>query len=273
MSHLPIFVISLARATERRTRISNHLRAIGAQFEIVEAVDGRALPASDIAAVMGAGVDFHPGVVGCYLSHTNVYRTILGRNLPAALILEDDVVLAPSVPKVTLSDLPIHSFDYFYLDCGHPQKTVIYYNNKDRIHISGLGVGYRLNSGPNLMHGYIITNASARRRLESAFPIVAPIDIHVHDNSILRFYSLLRPRNAATLNEDSLVSSTRHNQTPMLKFHRFKNSSFYFGMRNLFHPAVAARRRKIPELKRIGALSSDGDWRPLPDGTVLRSWR
>ena len=45
----PIFVISLARATERRADITRRLDAEGLQYEIVDAVDGRELNRADYA--------------------------------------------------------------------------------------------------------------------------------------------------------------------------------------------------------------------------------
>jgi hypothetical protein len=63
---LPIYLLSLARAAERRASISAHLQALGLEYELVDGVDGRALPAEEhapgrsrftaILAPRGAGV-------------------------------------------------------------------------------------------------------------------------------------------------------------------------------------------------------------------------
>ena len=42
---ISIFVVSLARATDRRAAMARHLQDMGLSFEITDAVDGRALSA------------------------------------------------------------------------------------------------------------------------------------------------------------------------------------------------------------------------------------
>lgn len=269
MPNLPIFVISLARAAERRSNIAAHLRKIGADFEIVDAVDGKAMTPSEIAAVVDPGVSFHPGVIGCYLSHINVYKMILNNDLCAALIIEDDVVIKQTISKVSLSDIPYTKFDYFYLDCVYPPNTDLYFDHNDSLTIRGVGTGYRLNVGPASTYGYIITKESAAKRLQFAIPIKSPIDLHKDDDSKIRFYSMVRPDIAAIENDDSLESLTRHNQVGKVRLRSLKQTRLYFHFRNLLHPSMLARRRKVAALRQQGALPAHGDWRPLPDGRIF----
>lgn len=110
MQHTPIFVISLARASERRADISRRLQADGLQYEIVNAVDGRKINRADYADRLEQydsqkGSSFrcanhknrhnaplNNGEIGCYLSHYNLWRRIADEKIPAAVILEDDAV-------------------------------------------------------------------------------------------------------------------------------------------------------------------------------------
>ena len=96
---LPVFVISLTRATERRADIGGRLKAAGVAFEFVDAVDGAALDLSqyqhritnDLARARG-----HSGIttsgIGNFLSHYGVWQRIADEKIPFALILEDDCV-------------------------------------------------------------------------------------------------------------------------------------------------------------------------------------
>ena len=70
----PIFVISLARATERRATIRQELA--GFDFELIDAVDGDKLPANQYQHRIQTewwrvmrGRELSPGEIGCFLSH------------------------------------------------------------------------------------------------------------------------------------------------------------------------------------------------------------
>ena len=93
---VPILLINLDRATDRLARMQARLGDCGAAFERVPAVDARALEDEDFARrVPGDG---HwglltPGEVGCFLSHRRAWKLIVEKDLPYALVLEDDVVI------------------------------------------------------------------------------------------------------------------------------------------------------------------------------------
>lgn len=98
------YVINLARSADRRAHIITQLRKAQVNYEIVNAVDGRDLDLSDVRVVdpvFAAANMAHPGVVGCALSHLEVYRRILHDGLEIACILEDDVVLPSDLGSLT----------------------------------------------------------------------------------------------------------------------------------------------------------------------------
>ena len=95
----PIFVISLARAAERRADIRSRLDSAGVSYEIVDAVDGAALDLTQFADRLRPdkyrikfGRKFARGEIGCYLSHYNLWERIAAEKIESALILEDDAV-------------------------------------------------------------------------------------------------------------------------------------------------------------------------------------
>jgi len=94
----PIFVISLARETERRAAMQRELADF--EFEFFEAVDGDRLGESDCQHRLHAewwrvirGRQLSPGEIGCFLSHYGLWQRLVEARTPCALILEDDARL------------------------------------------------------------------------------------------------------------------------------------------------------------------------------------
>ncbi|MFW5834333.1 MAG: glycosyltransferase family 25 protein [Pseudomonadota bacterium] len=97
---IPVFVISLARARERRQRIRAMLDSLGVPFTLVDGVDGAALAADEIErnvdsrlVRIGIGRDLQPGEIGCAMAHRHAYAMIERLDRPYALVLEDDAVI------------------------------------------------------------------------------------------------------------------------------------------------------------------------------------
>ncbi len=96
--NIPIYVISLARETDRRATIKTRLDASMVNYEIVDAVDGKA----EIGEWQGKirhdiawrvyGRKLGHGECACYFSHYRLWQRIAKMDTPAALILEDDAV-------------------------------------------------------------------------------------------------------------------------------------------------------------------------------------
>lgn len=93
------FIIHLTRAKARRPQVDRILEACPVPAEVIEAVDGRALPAGEIQAVYSRNSLHAPrypfelgfGEVGCFLSHRKAWQAIIDSGLEAGLVIEDDV--------------------------------------------------------------------------------------------------------------------------------------------------------------------------------------
>ncbi|MBF9222124.1 glycosyltransferase family 25 protein [Hymenobacter ruricola] len=100
---MKIFVINLARSTERRAFMEKQLGDQNLTAEFVAAVDGRTLTATDLATVCDEeALRPHPywrtpGMVGCVLSHHAICQRMVADNIPVALVLEDDAKLSPQL--------------------------------------------------------------------------------------------------------------------------------------------------------------------------------
>lgn len=92
------FVISLDRSLERRSVIMARLKEIGLQAEVFRGIDGAALSGEALryrgrVRRLLYGKDMTAGEIGCARSHIELYAEIVRRQLPSALILEDDAIL------------------------------------------------------------------------------------------------------------------------------------------------------------------------------------
>ncbi len=121
-----VFVVSLARATERRARMRDRLA--GLQFRFLDATDKRDLDRErlraegiydeDRTARAFRSRDPMPlGQIGCSLSHRRIYEEIVRNGWRRAVVLEDDLVPLPdglaALPDA-LSQLPA-SWELCYL--------------------------------------------------------------------------------------------------------------------------------------------------------------
>jgi glycosyl transferase, family 25 len=110
-------MLNLDRATERREIMLDRLAALGLEAEILSAVDGRLLGASDLPPGTEPGLT--PGEIGCYLSHVNSWKTVIQRELPYAIVLEDDVIISKNlmnvVEEITALAMPFDAVRLSYL--------------------------------------------------------------------------------------------------------------------------------------------------------------
>lgn len=95
-----IFVINLARSTERLANSQRQLAAHGLNFERIDAIDGATLTPAQRAINYSPSLNkqkYHyplsAGQIGCYLSHRKAWQTIVDRQLDYAIVLEDDFIL------------------------------------------------------------------------------------------------------------------------------------------------------------------------------------
>ncbi len=123
---LPIFVINLPRATDRREKISRALTELAGRFEIVEAVDGATLPPADYEHRLRQDLarsrrrrELSAGEIGCFLSHYNLWARMVEENIPHALILEDDAVLDIDT-LVVANVLPMAGWDWDVVSLAYP---------------------------------------------------------------------------------------------------------------------------------------------------------
>jgi glycosyl transferase, family 25 len=99
---IPIVVISLADAAERRTAMRAQMHTLGLPFEFFDAIDGRTLAPERARLFAHAespreGRRLLAGEIGCSASHFSVVERIAAGSSEFVCVLEDDAVLTPGL--------------------------------------------------------------------------------------------------------------------------------------------------------------------------------
>jgi len=98
------YIINLERSMVRKEHILREAEKCGLSYELVKAVDGKELSREDIEEMCDVdAIEAYPdwltpGMLGCALSHYNVYKKIIQDNTETAFVLEDDMVLPDNLP-------------------------------------------------------------------------------------------------------------------------------------------------------------------------------
>ena len=163
----------------RRSALLKSLATAGLSFKIFDAIDARQeVPKEYEKQVDVAGMKRRFGRVmsapeiGCALSHIQVYREIIKRQLPGALILEDDTDWSDAATTL-LRELEPGEIDFLQLDYGWadiwrfvPAKP------------AGMaGVKFkRLAKNSGLANSYVLSKFAAEYLIEKSLPICFPAD-------------------------------------------------------------------------------------------------
>ncbi len=105
---MKIFVINLLRSVERRKHITEQLEKLHLEYEIFNAVDGTELTDDflknnvDIDAFMKrpGSIRGRKGIIGCALSHKEIYKKIIQDGIQRALIIEDDIIFNKDIVPI-----------------------------------------------------------------------------------------------------------------------------------------------------------------------------
>lgn len=200
---LPIHVVNLAREAERLARIGAALDGFGLGWTRVEALDRRAVPAGELRAAFGSGplsraYPATPGDMACSLTHHRLWDRIAGGAAEAAVVLEDDALLAATFPAFAEDGVARlmrdHAMGVLKLEFW-PGRA-----RSRRLPLGhALGEGpagttlYRLRSGFLGTCGYVLSARGAEALL-SRFPApTVPVDHLLFGRSAGMGFALLRP--------------------------------------------------------------------------------
>ncbi|MEZ5830689.1 MAG: glycosyltransferase family 25 protein [Dongiaceae bacterium] len=179
------FVINLDRSAERLARIGEEFNHIGVPFVRVPAVDGRLLPADEIAALKDPAprwmFPLAAAEIGAFLSHRNCIRLAAESDDDYAAIFEDDVTLAGNAVRFLKNgDWIPRDADVVKLDT-HGRQVLLDSFKPGPVEASRIA---RLRTTHYCTAGYIVSRAAAQRILARLDRISAPIDVFIFDFDI-----------------------------------------------------------------------------------------
>jgi glycosyl transferase family 25 len=207
MDRVQTWVINLDRAPDRLVRITEQLRGLRLPFTRLSAVDAGQLTPEQRSALdepaycRKHGMTPLAGELGCYLSHVEVMRRFLAGTAEFALVLEDDVLLRPTLPAV-LQALVAHAdrWDMVKLSAVHSGTPVP---------VLPLGAGHHLAVMLSRCTGssaYLMNRRAATAYAQGLLPMSLPYD-HVFDQG-WRFGLKVRLTTPTPCGHDDRIAST-----------------------------------------------------------------
>lgn len=176
----PIWVVSLDRATDRRDFVERVFGEAGLPFEIVPAVDGRALSADDLRsysstrAMYEYGRELGRGMLACSLSHLRVLERMIDDRIPEVVVFEDDTRPVDGFSDILRargelpSDMDVVTFhSLFEWATPHPISNDL---------LAGRYRVCQYERTPMGTQAYLVTRRAAQRVLDVAYPVGLPPD-------------------------------------------------------------------------------------------------
>ena len=199
MDQIPCFVVNLATALERRSAMQALLSRHGIRPTWFDAVDGRVMSGDALARCVDArraDIAYGPmsrGEIGTSLSHLEIYRRMVEQEVPCAVILEDDVLLADDFRDL----LAPEGAQSLAAAFGPDDPVMVQMTHVARGYRQGaIALGSRQIVRPHggvwLTSGYFLTLAAARNLLRAMYPVwmVADHWRYFEREGLLRLYAL-----------------------------------------------------------------------------------
>lgn len=174
---MQVRVISLEGSSERRAAMAARLAAVGVDYELFRAVEGRAgyecFEACDVRQyLLNTGRTPSDGEVGCYASHVRLWAACAAADEPF-VIMEDDAAPLPTfAAALDASSRLIHRYGFIRLEYdgpSHPART------REVEPAGAFAVHYFVKSPYGAMC-YALSPAVARAFIASSRVLRAPVD-------------------------------------------------------------------------------------------------
>jgi glycosyl transferase, family 25 len=257
MQKIAVYVLSCESARERRALMKTHLDELNIEYEFVDAVEGAKLDPA-YRESLTPNRNMAPGVLGCYLSHIQVYERLVATRTPVALILEDDTVLDPRAKALLENGCDDLDFDYCFLGSDdRGDEGFVFYDPGSATELARGLKAYLLSSGPFCLNAYLITLQGAKQRLGCAHPILTAID-HYHFLPYRPRFKAVIPM-LAFLNEHHAMGANSSTAWTMTQ-KRFHGYWWFYPLRDLVK--LKALRKML--VRNLGKLRHERRWRPFP---------
>jgi hypothetical protein len=196
---IPVLVISLITATDRRQHMHASMQSLGVEFTFFDAVDGRVMTPAELAAFRPQ--PYH-AQTGRQLTNTEIavaasFRGVLSRIAQGpdelVAVLEDDALLSTDAKQflspTTLATLP--AFDVLRLYNDIYVGTGGYYMSCGRIGDFEIAVPMKPGNG---CVAQVFSREGARKIVDNIIPLRAPIDNLIYRDANIPCLKILEVR-------------------------------------------------------------------------------
>ena len=184
-----IYFINLDRSTARLDSIKPLLEQTGLPYTRIAAVEGAQMSDEMLANLVDieqfrrlTGKNVGKSVIGCTLSHVKAWRAFLESDAEFAIIMEDDLVFNPQALSQLSRILPkyqqrneVRIWDICTLFKLNPQEDIGIVKIPELQQT--LSMYFQNTFGVASM--YMLTRQAATQLIQSAFPVVLPIDMYI----------------------------------------------------------------------------------------------
>ncbi|GEO03213.1 hypothetical protein AAE02nite_08770 [Adhaeribacter aerolatus] len=155
------------------------MKKLKINFTFFEAFDGHSFSEDELKKHVkpnhGYLREFTPGEVGCFLSHYSVLKKIVDKQIPYALVLEDDVELSPRFPTLLNQvETEIKQGDVICFYVSVPEPCRFYKEDqidKDYFYIRPFQEELVVGAA-----AYLVTNDAAQKLVQNIVPMDNVID-------------------------------------------------------------------------------------------------
>uniref|UniRef100_A0A1I8BPS8 Glycosyltransferase 25 family member n=1 Tax=Meloidogyne hapla TaxID=6305 RepID=A0A1I8BPS8_MELHA len=192
-----IYLINLARRTERLNKMKQVLRLVGMKYKRFEAVDGQNLTKRQLSSLKflpGYLDPFHKrpmklGEIGCFLSHYSVWKDVVVNGYDRAIVLEDDLKFTQNgtlIINQIVQDLMKTRLDWDFIYFGRKKmsQSSSEYFVPGHLHLSTVSYSY-------WTIGYAISLSGAKKLIKAdplnnllALDEFLPIMYEKHPNTV-----------------------------------------------------------------------------------------
>ena len=179
----PVFLINLDRQPGRLRFMQAQLEALGIAPIRIPAVNGRN-PVERARSSAAPYAQLSPGEIGCFESHRRIWKRMVDEAVPAAFVVEDDIILASDFAEL---DFPDTGADVIKIDAGIGSPS--WYGTAAKPVTSRRSLRRLL--GTEFSTGcYFITAAGARKLLARSRNYVDPVDRFMFAQTSRAFWAM-----------------------------------------------------------------------------------
>ncbi|HMM63028.1 MAG TPA: glycosyltransferase family 25 protein [Mesorhizobium sp.] len=175
---VPVYAINLERSKDRWEALQESAARFGIGLRRIDAVDGRALHAGELAGLDEPGFRrIHgkrvlPAEIGCYFSHLRALDAIAKGAEPYAVVVEDDIVFTPDFLPFLNGLTRLEGWDVVKL-VNHRTSLIRHIHRVNSKH----GIGRCLHGPLGSSAAYVVTREGAAMLLRALQPMRLPYDV------------------------------------------------------------------------------------------------